>query len=68
MPPVGTMSQVRPFYFLERSLGKICQESDEKQSRVPEADLAFELDVEAADRFLGVCNGLQAFWFMNWSR
>ena len=45
--PVGKMSQVRPFYFLERSLDKICQESDKRQSCVPEADLALELDVEA---------------------
>ena len=41
---------------LERSLGKICSKSDEKQSHILEADLDLNFVVEAAKRFLGVCH------------
>ena len=38
-----------------KNVDKFFWKSYEKQSRIPEADLDLDLDVEAANRFLGVC-------------
>ena len=38
---------------IQMSLGKCFWKSDEKKSRIPEAD--FDLDMEATNRFLGIC-------------